>query len=101
MKQLNIVIREVKNGTFKGSQDIVLLDFEGRSDGNSFEVFGNIGDSNTGYCHSIADYDYLKEKTKTLEEKNARRILNSLKAIYNDFEIVIHKRLTKKYLSNN
>lgn len=99
MKVLNICIRKVKHGHFKGSIDIVLLDFKDDLYGHRFECFGNVGQRGSGECHSSGDYEYFRDKTIKANESEYRCALDSLKSIYDDFEIVISDRLTKKFIN--
>lgn len=96
METINICIRVVKNGPFKDSLDIVILDEWDDINNTRLQSFGNVGHKGSGYCHSSGNYDYFRDSTKRASESQYSDILQNFKSIYNDYNIVIKSRLTNK-----
>lgn len=96
METINICLRVVKYGQFKGSLDIVILDYWDDRYNSKLESFGNVGSIGTGYCHSIGDYNYFRDYTKQANVSQYADILESFREIYKGYNIVIKSRLTRK-----
>jgi hypothetical protein len=91
-QELNIIFREVKHGDFKGEIDCVFLDFKEDHYGHRVACYAHVGQ------HSSGDYSYFLHCTKTTTPEKYQSLFNEIKSIYNDYNIVIHSKLTKKYL---
>ncbi len=99
MKKLNICIRKVKTGQFKGSIDIILLDFFDDVNHTRLQSFSNVGGINSGFCHSSGDYDYFRDSTENTDivtNSEAKKAFDVFKSIYSEYNINIKNRLTNK-----
>jgi hypothetical protein len=98
MKDLNICIREVKHGQFKGTIDIIFLDYFSDIYNSQLASFGHVGCIGTGYCHSSGDFSYFRDSTKNADINNptVKEVLKAFKAIYESSNIIIKTRLTDK-----
>jgi len=91
MKQKVIItFREVKHGQFKGDIDAVFLESWHDHYSDQVVCYAHIGQ------HGSGDYTYFKNNTKPA--KNYDSLLSELKSIYSDCELIIHDKLTRKFL---
>lgn len=87
---INVVFRTVKNGKFKGAVDCVFLNEWRDTSETQISCFDG--------QHGLGNYDYFTSETRTSKPVEYSDLLKTLKDIYKDYNLVIHAKMTKKFL---